>query len=507
MDPRERLKPFVTNLDRPVYALRNLPPEVVAVLFAYVSRSAASFRDNLLKLMEEGDVALGTAPGGDPFRSGRASAFHEKWVLGYGHASVAEHAELKLAIEDLSILAAKAVEDARLASFTEKSSRYQVFDAGRFHWPAELAGHELEPELRALVDELFAAYAEWYGPLKERLAAEYGRPEGLSERAWQGTLHAAACDGIRYLLPAGALTSLGMSINARGAAHLVRKLRAHPLQELRALGDAIEGEAGQVVPVLLKHAQPSVWQMAAPLRLENELEQLGVVEPEPWSGSGAPPLVRLLDCDSHAVPKICADWIFQSGACSLREARRRAEVLEPRELHRLLCAALDGMDRHDWPPRAFEQAALTAEFCVDYGAWRDLQRHRLLSPTNPPLGCRWGWETPPELALLPGAMERFEALMGRARGLWERLAGDQPLAAAYCVPMAFRVRFAMRMNLRETEHLVRLRSSVAGHLSYRRVAWALHEELARVWPELSPWLRVDRRPAAFARAHAEQARD
>lgn len=500
MDARERLRPYVTNLDRPVYALKNLPPEVVAVLFAYVSRSPASFRDNLLALMEEGDVELGGGPA-EVFRSEKASAFHEKWVLGYGHASVAEHAELRLALEDVSILAAKAVEDARLASFTEKSSRYQVFDAGRFHFPAEVLGHPLESEACALAADLFAAYGEWHAPLKAALEARRGRPEGLGARAWESTLHAAACDAVRYLLPAGTLTSLGLSVNARSAAHLVRKLRAHPLLEMRELGDAVEREGREVTPALLKHAQPGDWQRAWPGRVAAALAAAGADEP---LLEGAPPLARLLDHDADAEERICADWIFAAGACSLPEARRRVEALGAAGRARLLAAALDGMGPHDWPPRALEQAGLAVEFCVDYGAFRDLQRHRIATPTVPPLGCRWGWERPEDLALLPGAPERFDSLMERARELWTRLAADEPQAAAYFVPMAFRVRFALRMNLRQCEHLVRLRSSKAGHLSYRRAAWALHDEIARVWPSLAPWLRVDREVPTYARADAER---
>lgn len=504
MDSRDRLLPYVTNLDRPVYALKNLPPEVVAVLFAYVSRSPASFRDNLLRLMEEGDVSLGAGPA-DGFRSEKASAFHEKWVLGYGHASVAEHAELRLALEDVSILAAKAVEDARLASFTEKSSRYQVFDSGRFHYPAELLGHPREGEARALVDDLFAAYGEWYDPLKQELERGHRRPEGLGERAWESTLHAAVCDTIRYLLPAGTLTSLGLSINARSAAHLIRKLRAHPLLEMRELGDAIEREGREVVPVLLKHAQPGDWQKAWPARVDEVLARTGVDLPE--DAEENPPVLRLLDHDADAEERICADWIFASGACSLPEARRRARTLGDRGRRDLLAAALAGMQAHDWPPRALEQAGLGVEFCVDYGAFRDLQRHRIATPTVPPLGCRWGWERPEDLQRLPGAAARFDALMERARELWRRLSADEPHAAACFVPMAYRVRFALRMNLRECEHLVRLRSSKAGHLSYRRAAWALHDEIARVWPSLAPWLRVDRDEALFARAEAERRSD
>jgi len=487
MTPAERLAPHVTNLDRPVYALHGLPPEVVAVLFAQVSRSSAGFRENLLKLMDEDGLPEG---GGAGFDVERASAFHEKWVLGYGHASVAEHAVLHFAVEELSILAAKALEDARLAAFTEKSSRYQVFDVGRFHWPEEWRGDPDEGAARALVGELFAAYALCYKEQLARLEAGRERPPGFSERAWRQTLHAAACDTARYLLPAGALTSLGMTVNARTAAHLIRKLRAHDLAELRALGDRLEEEGRCVTPVLLKHARPGPWQSSWRERLRRVL-------PPGDTSDLDPPRVRLLEVDGDGAARVVADWLVQERGMGVEEARRRADGLGVGGRAAILGALLDGLGDHDAPPRAFEQVRLAVEFCLDYGAWRDLQRHRLLTPTTPEPGCRWGFELPPELE--GAARERTEVLLERTARLWERLAGRNAAAAAYLVPMAFRLRFTQTMNLREAEHLVRLRSAPAGHPSYRAAAQDLHAQLARALPELAPFLRAHQEPALWAR--------
>lgn len=494
MTPAERLAPFVTNLDRPVYALHGLPPEIVAVLFAQVSRSPAGFRENLLKLMEEDGLS---APATRGFDQARASAFHEKWVLGYGHSSVAEHAGLHFAIEGLSILAAKAVEDCRLAAFTEKSSRYQVFDLDHFHWPAEWRGDPREPAARRLVAELFSTYGEVYAELHAQLESSQPRPADLGHKAWRQTLHAAACDSARYLLPAGARTSLGLSCNARCAAHLIRKLRAHALAELRELGDRLEEEGRQITPVLLKHARPSAWQVGLEPSLERVLPHVEEQEPDP-------PRVRLVDWEEDAAVKVVADWLVQRRGCGLEEARRRAAGLGVQGRADVLERALAGLGAHEAPPRAFEQVMLSVEFCLDYGAFRDLQRHRMLSPTVPQLGCRWGWELPP--ALQGGRLAQVEDLLGRVAVLWRDLAERSEAAAAYLVPMAFRQRFCLRMNLREAEHLVHLRSGVAGHPSYRSGAQLLHAQLAKALPELAPYLRVHGEEAIWAR-EAEQRRE
>lgn len=492
MTSSERLAPYVTNLDRPVYAIHGLPPEVVAVLFALVSRSPAGFRENLLTLMEEDRLPIASPRDGDTdFDQSRASAFHEKWVLGYGHSSVAEHATLHFALEGLSILAAKAVEDARLAAFTEKSSRYQVFDLDHFHWPAEWEGDPDEGAARALVAELFAAYGRVYQELKVELG-QAERPAGLGQRAWQQTLHAAACDAARYLLPAGARTSLGMTINARGAAHLARKLRCHELAEVRELGDRLEEEGCQVTPVLLKHSQPGDWQRGLRGRLAAALPRVGGETEVP-----PVPRVRLVDWDRDAEERIVADWLVQVRGGGLDQARRRAAALGERRGD-LLRRALDGLGEHEALPRAFEQVMLTVEFCLDYGAFRDLQRHRLLTPTVPALGCRWGWELPEALAS-PARRAAIEVLLERVAGLWKRLASRHEAAASYLVPLAFRQRFVMRMNLREAAHLIHLRSAPAGHLSYRSAAQDLHRQLVVAWPLLGALLRVNRDGAAWAR--------
>ncbi|MGH7378238.1 MAG: FAD-dependent thymidylate synthase, partial [Candidatus Methylomirabilales bacterium] len=160
------LRPYVTNLDRPVFALRNLPEEVVAVLFAYYSRSRETLRANLLKLLREGDLDLaGGTPPAEPDDQGLAAArekarqFHEKWVVGYGHASVAEHAVAHLALEDVSILASKVVEDMRLAAYTEKSTRYVVFEKERYYRPAAVMASPLAPRYRDATEWLLETYS------------------------------------------------------------------------------------------------------------------------------------------------------------------------------------------------------------------------------------------------------------------------------------------------------------------------------------------------------------
>jgi thymidylate synthase ThyX len=255
------LTPYVTDVEKPIYALKNLPEEVVAVLFAYYSRSRGSLRRNLLKLITEQDVDL-PSPVSAATRQAtdltaaqdKARQFHEKWVVGYGHASVAEHAVVHLAIEEVSILAAKLIEDARLASYTEKSTRYVLFDEEKF---LRVPGLMPSPDA-TLYEDTVRLLLHTYGTLVPQVVdcikARQSRRSAQSERAYEAACRAKAYDLLRYLLPASTLTNLGLTINARALEHLLSKLLSHPLEEARHIGMAVEIEAEKMVPTLLKYA-------------------------------------------------------------------------------------------------------------------------------------------------------------------------------------------------------------------------------------------------------------
>lgn len=234
------LMPYVTDVEKPIYALKNLPEEVVAVLFAYYSRSRGSLRGNLLKLITEQDIDLAARLSSSALEETELTAakekarqFHEKWVVGYGHASVAEHAVVHLAIEDVSIIAAKLIEDARLASYTEKSTRYVLFDEEKFFRVPRLLQSPYatlyEDTVRLLLNTYVSLVPQVVGCIKARGA----RRSTQSERAYETACRAKAYDLLRYLLPASTLTNLGLTINARALEHLLTKLLSHPLEEAR----------------------------------------------------------------------------------------------------------------------------------------------------------------------------------------------------------------------------------------------------------------------------------
>ena len=248
-------------MDKSVYALTNLPEEVVAYLFARYSRSRLSLRDDLRNMIEAEDLGALIGTGSTDNSSGtaglqeKARAFAEKYVLGYGHSSVAEHGMVHLALEDISILASKLIEDARLASFTEKSTRYVAFDPSKVYVPKSvLAEPALADAYQKTVRGLLDAYTGWTEDVVGQIKSRTPRTEKQSERSYDAASRATAFDILRYLLPAATHTNVGLTLNARTLEHLITKLLSQPLEEGRELGRRLKEEARHVVPTLLKYA-------------------------------------------------------------------------------------------------------------------------------------------------------------------------------------------------------------------------------------------------------------
>ena len=224
---------------RKIYLLdpRLLSPETIAVAFAKTSRSPQSFKEIADELSDE-----------------KSADFHEKWVVGYGHSSVAEHAVLHIALENVSRLAVECIESNRLASYTEKSSRYQIWDQDHFYVPEELVNSPLREEYVALNKRLFNNYQIALEKVTGFLKLNQPRKENEPERAFLQRIRTCSADVCRYYLPASALANVGMTINARALEHAIAKLLSHPLLEVRSIGQEVKTESQKIVPTLVKYA-------------------------------------------------------------------------------------------------------------------------------------------------------------------------------------------------------------------------------------------------------------
>ena len=498
---------YFTNLERPVFALRNLPEVVKGALFSRYSRTEKSLRRVLLdEFINEPDSGFERLAGANPSADDmvavrRAEEFYERVLVGYGDDSVAELAGAHVAVEQVSTLAAKALEDSRIGiSPLEKSTRYVRFDrrgpGGRFLYYRcpELADPRYEPAAEAL----FETYSRLVEPATEAIRSRFPQEEGETDRAWKSATRAKALDLLRGLLPAGTLTNLGLFGNGRAFEYLITKLSAHELPECRRIASDLHGELSLVIPSFVRRAlddrygKPAAERMAKTrdaVARQAHLGQTALTEPG----------VRLLEYDPDAERKVVAAALHPHSSLPFDQ-----QSGDPK-------AVLDAMlgdrsNRRQRPPRALEHAEYTFEIVANFAAYRDLHRHRMLTQDRQLLSTALGYDSPPYLAEL-GMRDTFERAVEAAAQVHDAIAPDigAPLAQ-YVVPLAFRVRWYVRANLREVYHLCELRTTPQGHPDYRWIAQQMFLRVQEVHPRLASYAKfVDLGPSdELERRRSEQ---
>lgn len=452
--------------ERQVYLLdpQFLPPETIAVTFAKTSRSPQSFRDIAAELTAE-----------------KSAAFHEKWVVGYGHASVAEHAVLHIAVENASRLAIETLESCRLASFTEKSTRYQKWGPEDFFHPPELAGHPQEKRYLDTCHALFEHYHQALPKVREVIAGEYPRQPDEDEAAWERRIRSKYVDVCRFYLPAAALANVGVTINARALEHTLRKMLSHPLEEVRALGAEIKGVARTVVPTLVKYAEAVPYLQTLPSLLAQEVAGTPRASDD-WC--------HLITWDAEAETLALAACLFRYSHLTFEQARDKVAALSVEERTALFQRILGGLDRFTPPIRELEHVGYTFEVTLDQGGYFELKRHRMMTLSPQPLSTYLGY-TIPRAIEAAGLYDSYIQVMDQADQTYRALAAWNPEVAAYVVPNAFRRRALIRLNFRQAWHLVALRSAPNAHFSLRRLAQRMAERIREATPLLGQFLLVN----------------
>jgi thymidylate synthase ThyX len=429
---------------RCVYPLdtREYTEEQIAVAFAMTSRRPDSFRDNAKQLTEE-----------------KAADFHERWVLGYGHASVAEHAVLHMAVENISRLACDTLEDNRLASYTEKSSRFQVLPRGYYHVPSELDQHSPLKELYvSTCDYLFEVYHHIVEQTQVHLRAARPLQDGKRDSAYNLRLRREATDSSRFLLPAATLTNVGVTMNGRVMEHAISKLLSSDLAEERELGEELKQEGQKVTPTLIKYAESNPYLVTTHQRQRDFAEQLGNTE----IGDGVE--ARLVHCDSEAELKVTAALLYRFAQLPYAEVWKQVQAMDQGQRWEIINACLDQLGDHDSPVRELEFADYTFDFLMDYGAYREFKRHRMQSYIPQPLTVACGYRTP-DLIVQAGLSGQFHEAMNRITNAYWQVYELSPTVAQYLVTHAHYRRVLAKMNLRECYHLFKLRTSPQAHFS------------------------------------------
>jgi thymidylate synthase ThyX len=488
-----------------VFAVHGVDPEVQAYAMAKYSRSALSMKESLREISEQ-----------------KAEQFLNTFYFQYGHRSIADLAHLAFAIERLSILAAIVLVDEQRWDGQERSTRYQNFKKSGYYIPGFGSATQLRELYCATIDFLFAEYGVLTEEMLRYYTAQTPRPESMAEDAYTRTLRARAFDNSRYLLPLATNTSLGQIVNARTLETQIARLLASPLSEVRRLGellkqaakepaynaqaemlsslvdeiraaDAALGEKAErqllrpirVAPTLVKYADPGDYE----IKTRQELTQAAT---ELMAGAEiAPaPIVDLLE-DSTIEVEMAATLLYSACHYSYRQVRDRVASMSAAQRDEIVSLGMRHRGPHDELPRAFHAGQqFRFDILMDIGGFRDMHRHRRCTQIEQGFTHLHGYDTPPDL-IAAGLEGRYHAAIQRSLQAYHQLAAaHDPHTQLYLLPMAFRKRTLFKMDFAEALYIAELRSGVAGHFSYRQVAYAMYEEVARKHPSLAGYFRV-----------------
>jgi thymidylate synthase ThyX len=492
-----------------VFAVFGVEPEIQAYAMAKYSRSALSMKESLREISRQ-----------------KAEKFLNTFYFQYGHRSIADLAHIALAIERLSILAAIELVDEPRWDGQERSTRYQDFRKSGYHTPDFASDPDARNLYRETLDFLFAEYDALSAIMTEYLIGITPQPADMKQDTYERTLKARAFDITRYLLPLATNTSLGQIVNARTLEIQVAHLLSHTHKEVRTLGDslkkaatgaaydvnrdswqelvaeirAVSPELGaraerellrevRVAPTLVKYADPNSFAIERRRELRQAAREL--MADEPLAPSKA--IVDLLD-DEPLEVEIATTLLYEHSHHSYRQIRQAIEVAGERRRREIIDLGLRHRGRHDEMPRGFRAGQqFRFDILMDAGGFRDMHRHRRCIQVMQSFTTQHGFEMLLDLEDA-GVRHRFEAAMRRAQTAVENLAARKSPEAEensqYAIPLAFKKRALFKMDFAEAAYIAELRTTPSGHISYRNVAYAMYEAVARRFPALGKYFRV-----------------
>ena len=485
-DEEDILRRYFTNLDQPVFALVNLPEVVKGALFARYSRSAKSLRRLFLdefvgELDISGDETIDATVG-----LKRAEELYDLVFFEYGDDSVAQLGGVHLACEQASNLLTKVLEWGRLMSYLEQSTRYISYNTrldGRYRYyrDPEVMASPLATRYIADMDYLFDTYSNLVETMREYFTNAVPKTESDSDFAYLQAIKAKALDSVRGVLPAASLSNVGIYGTGQAYESLLLRMRSHPLPEASEYAEMILSELRKVIPSFLKRVDmPDRGQQTSDYMSDTRERLIDLSENYfPKTKTPLPhPTVDLTDYDPDAEVKLIASSLYPHTDRSDRDVEDRVRRMTTEERITVL-KALEGdrENRRHRPGRALERPSYRFDILADYGAFRDLQRHRMMTIEWQKLSPYHGFVSPDELQDA-GTASVFESAMERSMSLHDELLEPFPEQASYAVSLAYRVRFLMHLNAREAMHMLELRTTPQGHPAYRQVCQEMHTLIA-----------------------------
>ncbi len=478
------LRPYFTNLEGPVFALTNLPEVVRGALFARYSRSDKSLRRLFLDefvgdLDISGDESFDATIGLQ-----RAEDLYQKVFFEYGDDSVAQLGGVHLACEQASNILTKILEWGRLMAYLEQSTRYIPYDTrlgGRYRYirPNDILESPLGARYVGDIDSIFDGYSALIPQMIEWAKERYPKEPLDSDFVYKQTIKAKAFDSLRGLLPASTLSNVGMYGTGQAYESLLLRMKANPLPEAQEYAQLMLTELRKVIPSFLARVdrpdRGGAWvNYLSDTRDDVDEDIERIFGSDHSVGKNEPTSVTLTDFDPEGENKVVSAIIYS------RSHKREAEIIKDVEkmstqdkLDILLSYVGERENRRHKPGRAFERTGYRFDILSDYGAFRDLQRHRMLTIEWQQLTPYHGYDIP-ESIVEAGVQDKFESLLSISSNLFDALSDRFPVAASYGVSLQFKIRYVMQMNVREAMHLTELRSAPQGHPAYRDVAQQMH---------------------------------
>ncbi|NCG25315.1 MAG: thymidylate synthase [Actinobacteria bacterium] len=483
------LRRYFTNLDQPVFALVNLPEVVKGALFARYSRTALSLRRLFLKefvgeLDIEDDQSIDATVG-----LRRAEELYDTVFFEYGDDSVAQLGGVHLACEQASNVLTKILEWGRLMSYLEQSTRYIAYDQRlggryRYHRDPAILTSSLGTRYVADMDRMFDGYSALVPQLQEFFRTVEPKDPSASDFAYRTAIKARSLDAVRGMLPAASLSNVGIYGTGQAYEALLLRMRAHPLPEARAYADMMLTELRKVVPSFLKRVDLPDRGGRTSGYMSDIRHSMEAMADSVFGDSVGGPVdddtLELIDFDPDGEIKVVTAILYPHTSLSERTVEARVHQMTVEERLDIIKGYVGNRsNRRHRPGRAFERTDYRFDVLSDYGAFRDLQRHRMLSIDWQQLSTRHGYVRPAAVDAA-GVADQLDAVMERSAGLYTDLAEDHPDQASYAVSLAYRVRYSMQFNAREAMHMLELRTGPQGHEAYRRVCQRMHTQIGEV---------------------------
>jgi len=514
---------YVTNTSNHIFVLRNLPEVIKGALFSRYSRSRLGLRSLLLKdfILKKETAFFSISEREKEGKADQSIAiqkaqnFYDRILDGYGDDSIGELGGAHLAIEQVSMIAAKAIEECRIGgSPLEKSTRYIYFDQKYkgdylFYREPTLMASNHRTMFVETCNRLFETYTALAFQLTEQMKSKFPPQTTAPKGAYTAALRAKVLDCLRGLLPASSLTNMGLYGNGRFFETMIQKLNCHNLLEIKQVAQASQRELSKVIPSFIRRSeytheyQRTFAQFCK--KSNGEMRSLASEYTTNRDASHRNKAVRLIDYDTQAPIKVGAALLFGHTQSSLFDLQELCRHLPREELERILEAACTyRQNRRHKSPRALEHATFTFEIVADFGVYRDLQRHRILTQERQLLSCDQGYFIPEEI--INTHMEKpYRDAMDHARNGYEAMREEFPEQAQYIMPMAYHVRWYFHINLRSLQWLCELRSSAAGHPSYRYIAQEMSKQVSHLFPEFQRFFKfVDYDGYSLGRLEQEQ---